>query len=153
MSRGYSSGTTTFLLLRRPFSRPCAERKMAAARIHAVVSECNCASIAIRDFCPRIAGEWDRFIVSNPHATPFHSTAWMRALQKSFHYENRSFYAERNGKVTGILPLFLVSNWIVGRCLISTPFADYGGICAEDEESADALIAHAVEMSVAEKVG
>ena len=47
---------------------------------------------------------------------------------------------ERAGKITGVLPLFLVSNWIVGRCLISTPFADYGGICAEDEESADAWL-------------
>ena len=75
----------------------------------------------------------------------------MRALQKTFNYENRSLYAEREGKITGVLPLFLVSNWIVGRCLISTPFADYGGVCAEDEESADALVARAVEMGVAEK--
>jgi len=126
---------------------------MAAVRIQAVATEPEPASVAIRDFCPEIAGEWDRFIVSNPQATPFHSTTWMRALQKSFDYENRSFYAERNGRIIGVLPLFLVSNWIVGRCLISTPFADYGGICAENEESADALIAHAVEISVAEKIG
>jgi FemAB-related protein (PEP-CTERM system-associated) len=46
----------------------------------------------------------------------------------------------------------LVSNWIVGRCLISTPFADYGGVCAADEESADSLVAHALEIGTAEKV-
>jgi len=125
---------------------------MAVVRIHAVAAELEPASVAIRDFRPEIAGDWDHFIVSNPQATPFHSTAWMRALQKSFDYENRSFYAERNGKITGVLPMFLVSNWIVGRCLISTPFADYGGICAEDEESADALVAHAVDAGVAEEI-
>src|SRR5271157_6009154 len=153
MNCGCSSGTKTFLRLSQQCSRTCAEIRMAAVRIQAVATEPEPASVAVRDFCPEIAGEWDRFIVSNPQATPFHSTTWMRALQKSFDYENRSFYAERNGRIIGVLPLFLVSNWIVGRCLISTPFADYGGICAENEESADALIAHAVEISVAEKIG
>ena len=125
---------------------------MAAVRIHAVAAEYNPASIAIRGFSSEIAGEWDQFISRNPQGTPFHSTAWMRALERTFDYENRSFYAQRDGKITGVLPLFLVSNWIVGRCLISTPFADYGGVCAEDEESADALVAHAVEAGAAEKI-
>jgi len=125
---------------------------MAAVRIQGIAAELEPASVTIRRFRPEVAGEWDRFIASNSQATPFHSTAWMRALQRSFDYENRSFYTERNGKITGVLPLFLVSNWIIGRCLISTPFADYGGICVEDEESADALAAHAVETGVAEKI-
>src|SRR5208337_4324985 len=153
MSRGYSSGTTTFLLLRRPFCRPCAERKMAGVRTQAVAAELKPPAVTISDFDFGIAGEWDHFLVLNPQATPFHSTAWMRALKKTFNYENRSLYAERDGKISGVLPLFLVSNWIVGRCLISTPFADYGGICAEDEESADALVARAVEIGIAEKIG
>jgi len=125
---------------------------MAAVKSPAAAPELESAAVAIKDFGSGIADEWERFIVSNPQATPFHSTAWMRALEKTFGYENRSFFATRDGRITGVLPLFLVSNWIVGRCLISTPFADYGGICAEDEESADALVAHAVEIGVAEKV-
>ena len=124
---------------------------MAVVRSPAVAPELESGAVTIKDFCSEIADEWDLFIASIPQATPFHSTAWMRSLQKTFGYENRSFYVERNGKITGVLPLFMVSNWIVGRCLISTPFADYGGVCAEDEESADALVAHAVEMGVTEK--
>src|SRR5450755_5123308 len=118
---------------------------MAAVRTQAVAAELKPGLATIRDFRPEIASEWDHFIVSNPQATPFHSTAWMRALQRTFDYDNRSFYAERNGKITGVLPLFLVSNWIVGRCLISTPFADYGGVCAQDDESTGALIERAKE--------
>ncbi len=125
---------------------------MAAVRTHALAADHNPASIAIRNFAPEIAGEWDQFIASNTQGTPFHSTAWMRALERTFDYENRSFYVLRDGKIAGVLPLFLVSNWIVGRCLISTPFADYGGLCAEDEASADALVEHAVEASAAEKI-
>jgi len=126
---------------------------MAGVRTQAVAAELKPPAVTISDFDFGIAGEWDHFLVLNPQATPFHSTAWMRALKKTFNYENRSLYAERDGKISGVLPLFLVSNWIVGRCLISTPFADYGGICAEDEESADALVARAVEIGIAEKIG
>ena len=125
---------------------------MAAVKSPAATPELESAAVAIKNFGSGIADEWEHFIVSNPQATPFHSTAWMRALEKTFGYENRSFFATRDGRITGVLPLFLVSNWIVGRCLVSTPFADYGGICAEDEESADAMVAHAVEIGVAEKV-
>src|SRR5271166_3196681 len=122
MSRGCSSSTKTFLRLRRLCSRTCAGIRMAAVRTQAVAADLEPGLVTIRDFRPEIAADWDHFIISNPQATPFHLTAWMRALQGSFDYENRSFYAERNGKITGVLPMFLVSNWIVGRCLISTPF-------------------------------
>jgi FemAB-related protein (PEP-CTERM system-associated) len=125
---------------------------MAAVRSHALAAEYNSASIAIRDFGSEIATEWDQFIASNPQGTPFHTTAWMRALQKTFSYLNTSLYTEREGKITGVLPLFLASNWIIGRCLISIPFADYGGICAEDEESANALVTRAIEIGRAQKV-
>jgi len=125
---------------------------MAAAKNSSATPDVESVTVAIKSFSSQIADEWDLFLVSNPQATPFHSTAWMRALQRNFGYEDRSFVATRDGRITGVLPLFLVSNWIVGRCLISIPFADYGGVCAEDEESADALVAHAVEMGMAEKV-
>jgi FemAB-related protein (PEP-CTERM system-associated) len=125
---------------------------MAAVKNSSAATEVESVAVAIKGFSSEIADEWDHFLASNPEATPFHSTAWMRALQKTFGYENRSYFATRNGKITGVLPLFLVSNWIVGRCLISTPFADYGGICAEDEDSADALVAHAVEIGVGERI-
>src|SRR5271157_6550395 len=121
MSHGFSNGTTTFLRLSL-CSRTCAGIRMAVLRIPVVAARLEAMPVAISEFRLDIAGDWDHFIVSSPQATPFHSTAWMRALQKTFNYENRSFYAERNGKITGVLPMFLVSNWIVGRCLISTPF-------------------------------
>src|SRR5271165_5184416 len=152
MSHGCLSGTRTFLRRSRLCLPAYAEIEMAVVRSPAVAPELECGAVTIKDFCSAIADEWDLFIASSPQATPFHSTAWMRSLQKTFDYENLSFYAERNGRITGVLPLFLVSNWIIGRCLISTPFADYGGICVEDEESADALAAHAVETGVAEKI-
>jgi FemAB-related protein (PEP-CTERM system-associated) len=126
---------------------------MAAASTQALASGIESSPVVIRDFDSRMAGEWELFVASSPQATPFHCTAWIRSLQSTFDYENRSLYAEKDGRITGVLPLFLVSNWIVGRCLISTPFADYGGLCCQDEASADALVERAREIGIAEKVG
>ena len=125
---------------------------MAAASSQVVASASQVSAVTTRDFASSIAREWDAFLALQTQATPFHSTAWMRALQKTFHYENRSIYAERDGRITGVLPLFLITNWLVGRCLISIPFADYGGVCAEDPSTADALMSRAKQIGIAEKV-
>lgn len=109
-------------------------------------------AVAIRECSPCVSQAWDRWLGHRPGATPFHSTAWIRSLERSFGYESRSLYAQRGSEITGVLPLFLVSNWIIGRCLMSTPFADYGGLCASDKESADALVERAKEIAIAEQV-
>lgn len=47
--------------------------------------------------------------------------------------------AWRGGSVEAVVPLFLVSNPIVGRILLSSPFAVYGGILSSNAEAAAAL--------------
>lgn len=108
--------------------------------------------VTVKEYDPSRAVAWDRWLSSFPGGTPFHTTAWIRALERGFGYTPRCIYSERNGEITGVLPLFLISNWILGRCLLSSPFADYGGICAGDEESSDALLECAKQIAQYEKV-
>lgn len=108
--------------------------------------------VAVKQYDPAIGDDWDLWLRSCSDATPFHTSAWIRALERAFGYKSRCIYAARDGEITGVLPLFLVSNWVVGRCLISSPFADYGGICAEDQESSDALLECAKQIAIYEKV-
>jgi FemAB-related protein (PEP-CTERM system-associated) len=109
-------------------------------------------SVLVRPFCDEIAGEWDRFVCEQPQGTFFHSVGWKRVLEKTFGYRSQYFCAERNGKITGVAPLFSIKNWIVGRCLHSVPLAVYGGICARDRESEQALLQHLKQLAVSEKV-
>jgi FemAB-related protein (PEP-CTERM system-associated) len=95
------------------------------------------------------AGEdagWDEFVSQHPHSSPFHLMAWKRTIEESFGYEPFYLKAEQAGRIRGILPLFLVRNFIVKKALISTPFAVYGGILAESEEVRRALHEHAVKV-------
>jgi len=99
----------------------------------------------------RVRG-WDEFVWQQANATFFHLTGWKRVIERTFGYRPRYLFAERSSRITGILPLFEISNWIQGKCLVSTPMAVYGGISAEDEESHAALLHAAKRMAKAEDV-
>jgi FemAB-related protein (PEP-CTERM system-associated) len=106
----------------------------------------------VRSFEPGLAEDWDRFVLAQPSGSFFHLTGWMRVIAKTFGFEPRYVYAERAGRITGVAPLFGISNWVVGRGLISLPLAVYGGPCAEDAESERVLLDHIQQLAVAERV-
>jgi FemAB-related protein (PEP-CTERM system-associated) len=101
----------------------------------------------VKRFDSEIIGPWDRFVLQHPRASFFHLAGWKRVIEKTFGYKAEYFYSERNGRITGITPLFVFSNWLVGHCLISVPLAAYGGIVAEDSLSEQALLNHVKDMA------
>ena len=103
-------------------------------------------------FTDAVTERWDQFILGQPGGSLFHTLAWKRAIEKTFDFQSCYAYAERDGEITGVLPMFSISNWIVGRCLISTPFAVYGGICAADPESEDELVRFSKELACSQRV-
>ena len=90
---------------------------------------------------------WDSFVLEHPEASFFHLTGWKRVVEKTFGHVARYFYVERDGKITGIAPIFECSNWLIGRCFISVPLGAYGGIVAEDAESEQALLHESKRMA------
>ena len=112
----------------------------------------RCAGVRVRSFDATMSAHWDRFIRQHPDATFFHQLGWKRVVEKTFGYEPCYLYTERLGQITGIAPLFYSSNWITGRCLLSTPLAVYGGICASDVDSEQALLEHIKQMAAKREV-
>jgi FemAB-related protein (PEP-CTERM system-associated) len=115
-------------------------------------AEISAAQTRMKPFESDLAGEWDRFVFEHPGASFFHLTGWKRVIEKTLGYKARYFYCERDGKIAGIAPLFSISNWMVGRCILSIPLAAYGGIVAEDEEVEQALLDQARQIAVGEGV-
>jgi FemAB-related protein (PEP-CTERM system-associated) len=110
------------------------------------------ASLRICSLTQESFERWDRFVLEHPGGSPFHLTSWKRSMENTFGFEPCYLYAERAGQITAVAPLFVISNWIMGRCLLSTPFAVYGGICAADAESGRFLIDHLKELAHSEAV-
>ena len=110
------------------------------------------AGVRLHPLTDAVAERWDRFVLQQPSGSLFHMVGWKRAIEKTFGYQACYFYTERDGEITGVAPLFYISNWVVGRCLISAPFAVYGGICAADEESEEVLLDHLRDLAHKQKV-
>ena len=96
---------------------------------------------------------WDRFVTNHPAGTFFHQMGWKRVMERTYGYKPYYLCARRNNELTGIAPAFLISNWVTGRCLMSLPFAVYGGVCASDKESEQGLITRLEQLAAELRVG
>jgi FemAB-related protein (PEP-CTERM system-associated) len=90
---------------------------------------------------------WDAFVNAAPQATFFHRVAWRNILEQALGHRCHYLYAERDGVITGILPLAEIRSRLFGHALISTPFCVYGGVVAGDPDSAAQLTRAATALA------
>ncbi|WP_343630544.1 FemAB family XrtA/PEP-CTERM system-associated protein [Roseateles sp.] len=85
------------------------------------------------------ARRWDAFVRECPSATFFHLSAWQRIIRRQFGHQGFFLYAERDGRIEGVLPLAQNKSRLFGHALVGLPFAVYGGVAALNEHAATAL--------------
>jgi len=90
---------------------------------------------------------WDAFVDDAPQATFFHRTAWRGLIEQTLGHRCHYLYAERDGVVTGVLPLAEIRSRLFGHALISTPFCVYGGVLAGDPDSEERLTQAAAALA------
>jgi FemAB-related protein (PEP-CTERM system-associated) len=90
-----------------------------------------------------LAGAWDAFVASSPHASFYHRYAWRAINERQLGH--RSFYlaAMDGSRVAGIFPIVQVKSRLFGNLACSMPFVNYGGPCAESPEVERLLLAEA----------
>ncbi len=110
------------------------------------------SGISVLPFENGVSDQWDEFVLRQRSGSIFHTSAWKRAVERTFPYRACYLYAMRENRITGVAPVFAVSNWILGKALISVPLAVYGGICAEDNGSTYALLAEIQRIGRAGRV-
>ena len=96
----------------------------------------------VRQYAPEDRQQWDEFVFRHPHGSPFHLIAWKDSIEETFGYRPLYLAVTEGASIRGVLPLFLVQNFLVGKALISSPFAVYGGILADSAEAREALGKH-----------
>jgi FemAB-related protein (PEP-CTERM system-associated) len=89
---------------------------------------------------------WDAFVASQRTATGYHEWAWREVIERTFGHDCPYLLSrrERDGEVTGVLPLVEMRSLLFGRLLTSLPFLNYGGALAASDETARALVDKAV---------
>ncbi len=104
------------------------------------------ANLAASDEVRRI----DAFVRSHPRATPFHLTAWSRAVEKGCGQKAHYLVAEAaDGSLTGVLPMTEIASRLFGRALVSAGFAVDGGVLSDSEAAIRGLVSHAVALAAA----
>ena len=79
------------------------------------------------------AADWDAFVRASRSGSPFHLTAWKRAVEAAFGHRPHYLMAVRGGGVEGVLPLFEVRGLLGGRALRSwhwIPLRPARALCA-----------------------
>jgi FemAB-related protein (PEP-CTERM system-associated) len=89
---------------------------------------------------------WDAFVATHPDATFFHRAGWRRVIEQAFGHRTHYLLAERDGAITGVLPLAHVRTLLFGSTLIAPPFCVYGGPLATDRDSYAALVTAAADL-------
>lgn len=99
----------------------------------------GCEAIAIQELTRANYARWDRFVTAAAEGTFFHLSGWKEVIEQAFGNKVYFLFAERAGQITAVLPLGHVKSSLFGNALISVPYCVYGGVVAEDRQSATAL--------------
>jgi len=114
---------------------PAGEERAAAATSAVVVS--------VEDASP----QWNEYVASRTDATGYHDWAWRDVFERALECPPIYFAARREGTIVGVLPTVLLNSWLFGRALVSLPFLNYGGVLADDDAAARALLDAAMDAA------
>lgn len=88
---------------------------------------------------------------SKADSTIAHQIGWLEVMRKGLGHKPYYLLALSDEKVAGVLPMILLKTmWNTGY-MISLPWIDYGGICALNSETENALLDEACRISDGEK--
>ncbi len=87
---------------------------------------------------------WDAFVEAHDDGTFCHLAGWGEVFARAFGHEALYLWAERDGALTGVLPLIRMPALTGGRVLVSMPYLNYGGP-AGSGEARRALAGRALE--------
>ncbi len=82
---------------------------------------------------PLTRNVWQTYVEGHADSTIYHTLPWHDTVCETFGHEPIYLLAMRNHTCVGVLPLFFVNSWIMGRLLVSVPYGVGGGILADDE--------------------
>ena len=93
----------------------------------------------------------DAYVDEHPQGMIYHKSGIQEVIKRALGHDSLYLCARSKGKIKGVLPLIHMHSVVFGNFLISVPFFNYGGVCADDEATEKALLEQAVAR--AKKLG
>ena len=96
---------------------------------------------------------WDAYVMDSETSSSYHLIAWKNVVERSFRKKTIYLLSEDGrGMINGILPIVHMKSLLFGNYMVSLPYFNYGGICADRQEIRDQLLREAVAIAEKQKV-
>lgn len=106
------------------------------------------APVLVLPFGDGDAGRWTAFVQTHRDATLYHTLEWRDLVREVFGHTPVFLVSERQGALSGVLPLFRVRAPLLGSKLLSLPYdIGSGGPLVADEASEGALVGGAIKLA------
>jgi len=113
--------------------------------------------ITLKRYQPHDQAVWDEYVTHHPQGTLYHLSLWKRIIEKTYHHNTfylmalkeaplQSSESFNEAEIAGVLPLVQLKHPLFGNNLVSMPFADLGGILADNAETEMALLYEAQNL-------
>lgn len=90
----------------------------------------------------------DRFVDASGTSSVYHYSRWKRVVEESFGHRWYCLVCEDgSGRIAGTLPMVHLDSLLFGNFLVSMPYFNYGGVCADDPAARALLIDGAVRTA------
>lgn len=91
--------------------------------------------------CDRSQAEaWTAFVRRSDRASFYHRIEWRDVYERAFGHDTAYLAARRGQDIVGVFPMVRLKSLLFGNVACSMPFVNYGGPCAEDDETEAALL-------------
>ncbi len=75
---------------------------------------------------PMLDARWTEFVRAHPKASVFHTSSWLKALQRTYGYQPVAFTTSPpTAELKDAIVFCRVESWLTGKRLVSIPFADH----------------------------
>jgi predicted glycosyltransferase/CelD/BcsL family acetyltransferase involved in cellulose biosynthesis len=112
----------------------------------------NDARGIVHRFDPLDDSRWDALVSKHPRASLFHSSPWLKALNRTYGYPVVGYTTSAPGaELENAMVFCRVESWVTGRRLVSLPFSDHCEPLIDRQEDLQALAASLEEETRREK--
>ena len=91
--------------------------------------------------------QWDQYVLASEMASIYHLSGWRDIIERTFGHRTHYLMAMEGHDILGILPLVIMKSFLFGKFLVSIPFFNYGGICANRLDIQRRLLQEAIQLA------
>lgn len=104
-------------------------------------------SMPIRLYRDEDCARWNDYVEHSSASNYYHHLGWKNVIENSFGHKTYYLLCEEGERIRGIFPLVHLNSLSFGSFLVSMPYFNYGGICADNIDVHHQLLQEAIRIA------